>query len=152
MPLWPDEIPDARTHLPAGHAFRVPEVMFAKITEEDHAGWASRFAAIRGWVASRAAYSTVRAACYRRWSCRMPLWLEDVLAALALLPTGQAFEVPGLMCAKFIGEDCDRRDRRFAAIGGWVASRAANSTPRVACPRRWGCRMLAQIPVRCQQL
>jgi methionyl-tRNA synthetase len=33
--------------LPPGHAFTVPDVLFAKIADEDREGWAERFAGVR---------------------------------------------------------------------------------------------------------
>ena len=33
--------------LPPGHAFTVPEVLFAKITDDQRAEWAERFAGVR---------------------------------------------------------------------------------------------------------
>jgi len=44
---WPDDVPAALAQLPAGHAFEVPEVLFAKITDEQSAEWAERFAGTR---------------------------------------------------------------------------------------------------------
>jgi methionyl-tRNA synthetase len=44
---WPDEVPAAVAQLPAGHAFEVPEVLFAKITDEQREEWAERFAGKR---------------------------------------------------------------------------------------------------------
>ena len=44
---WPDDVPAALSRLPAGHAFEVPEVLFAKITDEDRSTWAERFAGKR---------------------------------------------------------------------------------------------------------
>jgi methionyl-tRNA synthetase len=48
---WPDSGPgavaDALTTLPPGHAFTVPEVLFAKITDDERADWAQRFAGVR---------------------------------------------------------------------------------------------------------
>ncbi len=44
---WPDDVEAALTALPAGHAFTVPEVLFAKITDEQTAEWAERFAGTR---------------------------------------------------------------------------------------------------------
>lgn len=44
---WPDDVAAALTALPAGHAFTVPEVMFAKITDEQRAEWAERFKGVR---------------------------------------------------------------------------------------------------------
>ncbi|GGL60596.1 methionine--tRNA ligase [Wenxinia marina] len=45
---WPNDVGEALRALPAGHAFTVPEVMFAKIADEDRAAWAERFAGVRG--------------------------------------------------------------------------------------------------------
>ena len=44
---WPGDIGAALQTLPAGHAFAVPEVTFAKISDEDRADWQVRFAGIR---------------------------------------------------------------------------------------------------------
>ncbi|MGB8813632.1 MAG: hypothetical protein WCC57_10635, partial [Paracoccaceae bacterium] len=44
---WPDNLPDAMRMLPAGHAFRVPENLFRKITDEERADWQGRFAGVR---------------------------------------------------------------------------------------------------------
>jgi len=44
---WPDAAAPALTALPPGHAFTVPEVLFAKITDEARADWAQRFAGRR---------------------------------------------------------------------------------------------------------
>jgi methionyl-tRNA synthetase len=44
---WPDSAEAALSALPPGHAFTVPEVLFAKIADEDREGWAERFAGIR---------------------------------------------------------------------------------------------------------
>ena len=44
---WPGDIGAALETLPAGHAFAVPEVTFAKISDEDRADWQVRFAGIR---------------------------------------------------------------------------------------------------------
>nr|WP_321253390.1 methionine--tRNA ligase [uncultured Ruegeria sp.] len=44
---WPDDIADALNALPAGHAFTVPEVLFAKITDEQREDWQTRFAGTR---------------------------------------------------------------------------------------------------------
>ncbi|MDO8984281.1 methionine--tRNA ligase [Cypionkella sp.] len=44
---WPDDVAAAMTALPAGHAFRVPENLFRKITDEERADWQQRFAGIR---------------------------------------------------------------------------------------------------------
>ncbi len=44
---WPDDEAHALTVLHAGHAFEVPEVLFAKITDEQREEWQSRFAGVR---------------------------------------------------------------------------------------------------------
>ncbi len=44
---WPDDVADALNALPAGHAFTVPEVLFAKITDEQREDWQTRFAGTR---------------------------------------------------------------------------------------------------------
>jgi len=44
---WPDDVPAALAALPAGHAFTVPENLFTKITDEQRAEWAERFAGVR---------------------------------------------------------------------------------------------------------
>ena len=44
---WPDDVPTALAQLSPGHAFEVPEVLFAKISDEDRAAWAERFAGRR---------------------------------------------------------------------------------------------------------
>ncbi len=44
---WPGAAGDALGLLPAGHAFRVPDVLFAKISDEDRADWQTRFAGQR---------------------------------------------------------------------------------------------------------
>ncbi len=44
---WPDDVNVALTALPAGHAFTVPEVLFAKITDDEREEWAQRFAGTR---------------------------------------------------------------------------------------------------------
>ncbi|MBR9861823.1 MAG: methionine--tRNA ligase [Rhodobacteraceae bacterium] len=43
-PDWPDSVADALIALPAGHAFTVPEVMFAKITDDARDEMQTRFA------------------------------------------------------------------------------------------------------------
>ena len=40
---WPGDVPSALGLLAPGHAFEVPEVLFAKISDEDRAAWAERF-------------------------------------------------------------------------------------------------------------
>lgn len=44
---WPDDVPAALQHLAPGHGFEVPEVLFAKITDEDRDTWQVRFAGHR---------------------------------------------------------------------------------------------------------
>ncbi len=44
---WPDDITEAVSALQAGHAFTVPEITFRKITDDERADWAKRFAGIR---------------------------------------------------------------------------------------------------------
>ncbi|WP_121064531.1 methionine--tRNA ligase [Chachezhania antarctica] len=44
---WPDEVADALAALPTGHAFTVPDVLFAKISDEDRESWQDRFAGTR---------------------------------------------------------------------------------------------------------
>jgi len=44
---WPDDVPAALSALPAGHEFSVPEVLFAKITDDQRADWQSRFSGTR---------------------------------------------------------------------------------------------------------
>ena len=44
---WPDDVEAAVNALPAGHAFTVPDVLFAKITDEQREDWAERFAGTR---------------------------------------------------------------------------------------------------------
>ncbi len=45
---WPSDVAAALTALPPGHAFTVPENLFSKITDDQRAEWASRFAGVRG--------------------------------------------------------------------------------------------------------
>ncbi|WP_166416667.1 methionine--tRNA ligase [Cochlodiniinecator piscidefendens] len=44
---WPDDVEAALNALPAGHAFSVPEVLFAKISDENREEWQERFAGVR---------------------------------------------------------------------------------------------------------
>jgi len=44
---WPEDVTDALHVLPVGHAFDVPEVAFAKITDEAREGWQERFSGVR---------------------------------------------------------------------------------------------------------
>ncbi|WP_299884668.1 methionine--tRNA ligase [uncultured Ruegeria sp.] len=45
---WPDDVEAALNALPAGHAFTVPDVLFAKITDDQREDWQARFAGTRG--------------------------------------------------------------------------------------------------------
>jgi methionyl-tRNA synthetase len=45
--LWPADMRAALTALPPGHAFAVPDNLFAKITDEARTDWQTRFAGIR---------------------------------------------------------------------------------------------------------
>ncbi|TBN39395.1 methionine--tRNA ligase [Paracoccus subflavus] len=44
---WPDNVDTAMIALPAGHAFLVPDVLFAKITDDQRAEWEGRFKGVR---------------------------------------------------------------------------------------------------------
>ncbi|MDX1780635.1 MAG: methionine--tRNA ligase [Thalassovita sp.] len=44
---WPDDVSAALAALPAGHAFTVPDVLFAKISDEQREEWQQRFAGTR---------------------------------------------------------------------------------------------------------
>ena len=44
---WPDDVAAALHTLPAGHSFTVPEVSFAKITDEQREEWQEKFAGTR---------------------------------------------------------------------------------------------------------
>jgi methionyl-tRNA synthetase len=44
---WPDDVAAALVKLAPGHAFETPEVLFAKISDEDREAWAERFAGTR---------------------------------------------------------------------------------------------------------
>ena len=44
---WPGSIAEALTALKPGHAFETPEVLFAKIADEDREDWQKRFSGIR---------------------------------------------------------------------------------------------------------
>ena len=44
---WPDDIAQALETLPAGHTFTVPEVTFAKITDDQREEWQEKFAGKR---------------------------------------------------------------------------------------------------------
>ena len=45
---WPDDLRTALTALPKGHGFTVPDVLFAKISDEDRETWAEKFSGTRG--------------------------------------------------------------------------------------------------------
>jgi methionyl-tRNA synthetase len=40
---WPEDVPGSLERLPAGHAFEVPDNLFAKISDEDRDTWQNRF-------------------------------------------------------------------------------------------------------------
>jgi methionyl-tRNA synthetase len=44
---WPDDVPAALATLTPGHAFIVPEVLFAKITDDQREDWQARFSGTR---------------------------------------------------------------------------------------------------------
>ncbi len=44
---WPEDVEAALSGLPEGHAFTVPEVLFAKISDDERAGWQETFAGTR---------------------------------------------------------------------------------------------------------
>ena len=44
---WPSDMKEALSALPEGHAFAVPDVLFAKISDEDREGWQVKFAGAR---------------------------------------------------------------------------------------------------------
>ena len=44
---WPGDLRDALGALPEGHVFSVPDVLFAKISDEDREGWQEKFAGVR---------------------------------------------------------------------------------------------------------
>lgn len=44
---WPDDVDQALESLEPGHAFTVPDVLFAKITDDQREDWAARFAGTR---------------------------------------------------------------------------------------------------------
>ena len=44
---WPDDVAGALSALPAGHGFEVPDVLFAKITDEQREDWQDRFKGVR---------------------------------------------------------------------------------------------------------
>ena len=44
---WPSDLNEALTALPEGHEFTVPDVLFAKISDEDRESWQAKFAGKR---------------------------------------------------------------------------------------------------------
>ncbi|MEM0949342.1 MAG: methionine--tRNA ligase [Pseudomonadota bacterium] len=44
---WPDDVETALSALPAGHPFTVPDVLFAKISDEDREAWQAQFSGQR---------------------------------------------------------------------------------------------------------
>ncbi|MEM8774636.1 MAG: methionine--tRNA ligase [Pseudomonadota bacterium] len=44
---WPDDLETAVSRLAPGHAFTVPEVLFAKISDEDREAWQAKFSGTR---------------------------------------------------------------------------------------------------------
>ncbi|WP_281856100.1 methionine--tRNA ligase [Litoreibacter halocynthiae] len=44
---WPDDVEAALAALPVGHEFTVPEVLFAKITDDQREEWAEKFSGVR---------------------------------------------------------------------------------------------------------
>ena len=44
---WPEDVTAALEVLNAGHGFTVPEVLFAKISDEDRVTWQERFSGVR---------------------------------------------------------------------------------------------------------
>jgi len=44
---WPDDVTAALTTLPAGHAFTTPDVLFAKITDDQRESWEAQFSGVR---------------------------------------------------------------------------------------------------------
>lgn len=44
---WPGDVAQALQALPEGHDFTVPDVLFAKITDDQRADWEQRFSGIR---------------------------------------------------------------------------------------------------------
>ncbi len=44
---WPGDMKEALSALPEGHAFAVPDVLFAKISDEDRESWQEKFAGVR---------------------------------------------------------------------------------------------------------
>ncbi|RME15089.1 MAG: methionine--tRNA ligase, partial [Alphaproteobacteria bacterium] len=46
-PLWPEDVPAALERLAPGHAFRVPDNLFEKISDEEREDWKARFSGKR---------------------------------------------------------------------------------------------------------
>ena len=44
---WPGDLAEALTALPPGHTFTVPDVLFAKVRDEEREGWQEKFAGAR---------------------------------------------------------------------------------------------------------
>ena len=44
---WPADMAGALSALPAGHGFTVPDVLFAKIADDEREGWQARFSGVR---------------------------------------------------------------------------------------------------------
>ena len=44
---WPGDVAEALSALPAGHAFTVPDVLFAKISDEQREEWQEKFSGTR---------------------------------------------------------------------------------------------------------
>ena len=44
---WPEDVTEALAALPAGHGFTTPDVLFAKISDEERADWQQRFSGKR---------------------------------------------------------------------------------------------------------
>jgi methionyl-tRNA synthetase len=44
---WPEDVAEGLSRLPAGQGFTVPEVLFAKISDEQREEWQARFAGVR---------------------------------------------------------------------------------------------------------
>ena len=44
---WPDDVAQALAHLPPGHGFMVPEVLFTKITDDQRDEWQAQFSGVQ---------------------------------------------------------------------------------------------------------
>ena len=44
---WPEDVKAALNTLPEGHTFTVPDVLFAKISDEEREAWEERFEGMR---------------------------------------------------------------------------------------------------------